>query len=126
MAPPSLAPYLVVRFGPDASGPVVDALIDTGANWTVLGSRDALLLLGRQYLEIDFDHAPGRVDLAGFFQGDASAIIRPMEIWLRDVDGAEFSISLQVADLRAVAEDAWAAWQLVDSVVVGAGCVGVV
>ena len=55
------------------------------------------MLLGRRYLEIDFDRAPGRVDLAGFGQGDTAAVISPMEIWLRDVEGDEFSISLQVA-----------------------------
>jgi len=72
-------------------------LIDTGADWTALGPRDALTLLGRRYLEIDFDHAQGRVDLAGLGEGDTAAVISPMQIWLRDINGDELSVALQVA-----------------------------
>ncbi len=97
VAPPSLAPYVVVRFGPEPSGPAIEALIDTGADWTALGPRDALTLLGRRYIEIDFDRAPGRIEIAGFGQGDTNAVISPMELWLRDVEGEDFSVSLQVA-----------------------------
>ena len=75
----------------------MDALIDTGADWTTLGPRDALTLLGRRYLDIDFDLAQGRVDLAGLGEGDTVAVISPMQIWLREINGDEFSVALQVA-----------------------------
>ncbi len=72
-------------------------LIDTGTDWTTLSPRDALTLLGRGYLEIDFDHTANRIDLAGFGHGDTVAITSPMELWLQDTNGDDFPITLLVA-----------------------------
>ena len=48
-APP--APYVDVGLGPGTRPPTVAFLIDTGADITTLGPRDALTLLGRAYLQ---------------------------------------------------------------------------
>lgn len=97
VASPSLAPYLLARFGPEPTGPAIEVLIDTGADWTVLGPRDALTLLGRAYLEFDWDRAQGRIEIAGIGQHATTAVISPIQLWLRDVEGANFTVSLQVA-----------------------------
>ena len=93
----SLAPYISVRFGPSTSDPSIDFLIDTGADWTTLSPRDALSLLGRSYLDIDFDRSAGRIDLIGIGDGTGSAIVSPMELWFLDTDGDDHRITMMVA-----------------------------
>ena len=97
IASPSLAPYLLARFGPEPTEPAIEVLIDTGADWTALGPRDALTLLGRAYLEIDWQRARGRIEIAGIGQRDTTAVISPMQLWLRDIGGTYFAVTLQVA-----------------------------
>ena len=97
IASPSLAPYLLARIGPEPIGPAIEVLIDTGADWTALGPRDALTLLARPYLQIDWGRAQGRVAITGIGQSDTTAVTSPMQLWLRDVEGTNFSVSLQVA-----------------------------
>ena len=87
----------MVRFGVDPLAPSIPMLVDTGADMTALGPRDALALLGRAYLNMDFDHGPGAITVRGFGEGDGSALVSPMELWLRDEEGIDFSIDLNVA-----------------------------
>jgi hypothetical protein len=96
-SPSSLAPFLLVRFGDGTSDQTIAMLIDTGADTTALGPRDALALLGRDYLRMDFDHGPGVVAVRGFGEGDGAALVTPMELWLRDTDGIDFPVLLNVA-----------------------------
>ena len=92
-----MAPFVLVRFGVGPLDPTVAMLVDTGADMTALGPRDALSLLGRGYLEMDFDQGPGAITARGFGEGDGSALLSQMELRLQDADGVDFPISLNVA-----------------------------
>jgi len=96
-SPHSLTPFVIVRFGLGMLDPVIAMLVDTGADTTALGPRDALALLGRSYLDLDFDHSPGAITVRGFGGSDGSALVSPMELLLRDTDGVDFPVLLNVA-----------------------------
>ncbi len=96
-SPRSLAPFIVARFGTSRLDQTIAMLVDTGADTTALGPRDALALLGREYLRMDFDRGPGVVAVRGFGEGDGAALVSPMELWLRDTDGIDFPVLLNVA-----------------------------
>ena len=96
-SPHSLTPFVLVRFGLGRLDPAIAMLVDTGADTTALGPRDALALLGRSYLDMDFDHGPGSIRVRGFGGGEGSALVSPMELWLRDTDGIDFPVLLNVA-----------------------------
>ena len=49
---------------------------------------------------MDFDRGPGVVAVRGFGEGDGAALVSPMELWLRDTDGIEFPVLLNVAITR--------------------------
>ena len=92
--------YLDVGYGIGPQQGLVDFLIDTGSERSVLNPDDAHALLGDSLFEIDFENDPSAVGLFGIGQGSVVTISREMEVTLRDEDGNDAAFELDVQFAR--------------------------
>ena len=99
------APYVDVGLGPGGRPQTVPFLIDTGADITTLGPRDALTLLGRAYLSMDFEPGRGRLEMIGVGREIARAVVTSAEATFYDDEGSEIRVTLPLAFAEPIPPD---------------------
>ena len=75
----------------------VDFLIDTGADYTTLGPRSALQVLGPAYLSLDFADPDTSLEMSGVGGGVTRLLLRELPLAFFADDGSRVAVTLNLA-----------------------------
>lgn len=90
---PLLAAEINIR---DASG-IIDFMIDTGADYTMLCPKDAFAILGTEYFRLAFGDSDRTVEMRGVGQEPSSAVIVPVLLTFVTDKRERVPVSLPIA-----------------------------